>query len=312
MSPLSAFERRHELSPSRRILLSITMWIFGISTTLLLVGFWGRAVTIDQATVTETAQAVVDAEVARDRMYDWIEDAVAGSQSVGSAEAGELIAGIRNRPEMSMAIDNVIGAFVGALFTPQGESAVIDLETAIAPAVPIIVEQLSERDLPVDQVALVSALGDAAAIELDTEGAVGIASTMTDARTFVTRVVVLAFLTMMLSGAAALMIAKQRFVMLRTLSLRVLLSALSFAVLFRLGAWALDPNGGRSPIATGGSIVLGSNGHVFMIIAAIAAVVGGFGAWAAWRRRNRPLDDEITIEMFLGSRDDDTRELVSV
>ena len=105
--------------------------------------------------------------------------------------------------------------------------------------------------------------------------------------------------------------------MLRTLSMRVLLSALSFAVLFRLGAWALDPNGGRSPVATGGSIVLESNGHVFIIIAAVAAVVGGIGAWVAWRRRTRLLADDITIEMLTtgfdsASDSDDTRELVVV
>ena len=198
MSPLSAFERRHQLSPFRRIMLSIMMWVFGISTTLLLVGLWGRAVTIDQATVTESAQAVVDAEVAKDRIYAWIGDAVVESQSVGSAEAEALIAEIQTRSEVSVAINNVIGAFVGALFTPEGESAVIDLETAMAPAVPVIVEQFSERDLPVDEAALVSALGDAATIELDTEGAAGVASAMSDARALVSRVVVLAFLTMML------------------------------------------------------------------------------------------------------------------
>ncbi len=302
-------------------MLSIVMWIFGISTSLLLVGLWGRAVTVDQATVTESAQTVVDAEVAKGRIYDWIRDAVVDSQSVGSTEAEAVITEIQTRSEVSVAINNVVGAFVGALFTPEGESAVVDLETAISPAVPVIVEQLSEHDVPVDEGALVHALGDAATIELDTDGAARVASAMSDARALVSRVVVLAFLMMMLSGAAALVLAKQRFVMLRTLSLRVLLSALSFAVLFRVGAWALDPNGGRSPVATGGSIILGSNSHVFVIIAAVAAAVGGIGGWVAWRRRKRFLAEDITIEMFTASSgggsynsvsDDDTRELLPV
>lgn len=264
----------------------------------------------------ESAQAVVDADVATDRIYDWIGDAVSGSQSVGSAEADALVTAIRNRPEVSRAINDVIGAFVGALFTPEGEPAVIDLESAIAPAVPVIVDGLSERGLPIDEAALVLALDDASMIKLDTKGAADVAAVMRDARALVSRVVVLAFLTMMLSGAAALAISKQRFVMLRTLSLRVFLSALSFAVLFRLGAWALDPNGGGSPIATGGSILLGSNGDVFITIAVIAAVVTVFGAWVARQRRKGYLADDITIEMFAAGSgfvsDDDTRELVSV
>jgi hypothetical protein len=55
----------------------MVLWAFGMATTLLLVGLWGRAETHDQVTVQETARSAVNAEIASDRIYSWIEDGVA-------------------------------------------------------------------------------------------------------------------------------------------------------------------------------------------------------------------------------------------
>jgi hypothetical protein len=285
------------------------MWVFGLSTTLLLLGLWGRAVVVDEQTVTETAMAVVDAEVAQDRIYEWIEEAISQSQSIGSADAEAAIAQLRQRPELENAIEQVIGTFVSALFAAPGEAATIDLEAALAPAVPVVLAQLSSQDLPVDEEAFRAALEDASAVHLDTGGAAGIAEAVENARTFLSQVVVLAIVAMVASAAAALALSEERYAMLRTLSIRVLLSSLSFGVLFRLGAWALDPDAGGSPVANGGSVLLGSNGHIFLFIAVVAAVIGGAGAWVAWQRGRSPMAS-VDPEPVLA--DDDTKELVSV
>jgi hypothetical protein len=89
----------------------------------------------------------------------------------------------------------------------------------------------------------------------------------------------------------------------------VLLSALSFAVLFKVGSWALDPERGGTPVASGGSIILASNGHTFIVIAVIAAAVGIAGGWVAWKRQRARLEAPIA-ESDLS--DDDTKELVAV
>lgn len=297
-------------------MLSVTMLIFGISTSLLLLGVWGRAVTTDQGTVAKSAQAVVDADAATDRIYDWIEDSISGSQFAGADEADAMVTEIRKRPEVSRAINDVIGAFVGALLAPEDGSAVIDLEAAIGPAVPAIADGLTRSGLPIDEASLALALDDASAIRLDTNGAGKYVTVIHTARALVSRVVVLASLTMMLAAGVALLIANERAVMLRTLAQRVLFSALSFAALFRLGSWALDPSGGGSPIASGGSILLGSNGEVFVVIAIIAAAVSGLGAWMVRRRRKRYNMIDLTVEGFPvrsgGVADDDTRELIWV
>ncbi|MDA2979240.1 MAG: hypothetical protein O3B42_05690 [Actinomycetota bacterium] len=302
---------------ARRGTLSIVMWVFGLSTTMLLVGLWGRAVTVDEQTVTESAMAVVDADLAQDRIYEWIEGAITQSQSIGSADAEASIAQLRQRPEFERAIDNAITGFVSALFAPPGEPAVVDLEAALAPAVPVVVDQLSSQDVSVDEAALRAALGDVSGVQVDTGGAADLAEAVDGARTFLSQVVVFAFFAMMASAAAALALSDERYAMLRTLSIRVLLSSLSFAVLFRLGAWALDPDGGRSPIASGGSVLLGSNGHVFLFIAFVAAVVGSAGAWVAWQRRRWPAtavtSDAMDTDLAdINFSDDDTKELLPV
>jgi hypothetical protein len=294
---------------TRRGTLSVVMWVFGLSTTLLLVGLWGRAVTVDETTVAESAKAVVDAEIAQDRIYDWIGDAITETQNVGNDTASAVISELRNRPELTTAIDDIVEGFVAALFAPEGRSTVVDLQSAIAPVLPIVVGELSEHDVAVDEGLLEGALGEAPAIELDTGEAAGVAAVVRDARTLVSRVVLFAALVMLLAGSAAIALAEKRFAMVRTLSIRVLLSAISFAVLFRLGSWALDPDGGGTPVANGGSIILGSNSHVFLFIALGAAVVGTAGGWVAWKRqRVRP----APVVALTDTTEDDTRELISV
>lgn len=287
------------------------MWVFGLSTTLLLVGLWGRAVTVDQTTVQESAQAVVDADVAQDRIYEWIEEAIVETSSAGPSEVDQLVESWRSRPEFNRAIDTIVTDFVGALFAPAGSTAVIDVREAIEPLLPVIIGDLQERSLPVEEEAFVEAFDEASVLELDTGSAEAVSTIVQEARGFLTRVVLVSFLMMVLSAVAALILADENYAMLRTLAIRVTLSAISFAILFRLGAWALDPDGGRSPIATGGAVVLGSNGYVFIVIAAVAALIGAVGAWVAWQRRqswrrvDAPIGDLIET-------DDDTREFVTV
>jgi len=300
------------------------MWVFGLSTTLLLVGLWGRAVTVDQSTVAASAQAVVDADVAQDRIYEWLEGAIAGTEEIGSEQAALLIDTWKERPEFDEAIDNIIGSFVGALFAAPGSEPAVDIREAVAPAVPVILEELANQNLPVDESTVVAALDDASAIQLDTGGAGNVAAVVQEARTMLSRVVVLSLVMMVISGIAALILAEENYAMLRTLAIRVALSAVSFAVLFRLGSWALDPDGGRSPIAAGGSIVLGSNGHIFLVIAIIATMVGAVGAWVAWNRKvaaramtlpaRQPGVAQSNADAPQSSAlvDDDTKEFVTV
>lgn len=283
------------------------MWVFGLSTTFLLLGLWGRAVSLDQPTVAESAATVVDADIARDRVLAWVEDAMVQAGAVEPDRAALVLERVEGSAEMRQAIDNVVDEFVAALFAPSGEDPTIDIGAAIAPAVPVITAELEAADAPVDDETLGDLLA-ATAMELDTGEAAGLATIVREARSFVTQAVLLALAIMLASGTGAVLLADERYAMLRTLAVRVLLSALSFAVFFRIGGWALDPSRGRSPVIGGTSILLGSNGHVFLIAAVAAALVATGGGWIAWNRKRRPVGTNTPTV----AADDDTRELVSV
>lgn len=306
MSTQSAPESSRRASTTRRGALSVVMWVFGISTTLLLIAMWGRAVTVDQATVAESAAVIVDSEIVQNRVADWMEDAMVQTQAISPEDAGAVIRNVRSTPQMDTAIHNLAAAFVEALFAPEGTDPVVDVRAAMQPAIPVIADEFAQRNLPISE-SMIGAVLDANDLTMDSGENDGAVSVAREARTLVSTAAVVALSVMMLAGATAVWLSDENFVMVRTLGTRVLVSALSFAVIFRLGGWALDPARGRSPIAGSAGVLLGSNGHVFLITAMLAAAVAAIGGWTAWRRRATG-----PVPRIKHRSEDDTRELVTV
>lgn len=291
---------------ARRGTLSVVLWAFGLATTLLLVGLWGRAVTHDQPTIQASARSAVSAELATDRIYGWIEDAVVSSGDVDPTAAGQAMADFEDRPEVEAAIGALVDQFVTALFVEEGEAADVELTDTLAPIVPLIVSALAEHDQAIDEAVVAAALAQAEQIDLASGEAATIATVADDARSLLSVIVVLASLVLLSTGSSAVWLSADRPSMVRLLATRVVLSALSFLVLFRVGAWVLDPERGGGPIASGGSILLGSNAHVFLLVAAAGGVVASGIAWYVWhaKRMSRIRNDASDV-------DDDIRELVS-
>jgi hypothetical protein len=86
---------------------------------------------------------------------------------------------------------------------------------------------------------------------------------------------VIAATAMLLAGATAVALSDDRVRMARSLAVKLAVSGFTFAIVLRLGAWAVDPGGGRAPFAAGGAVLLRSNGGVLLTIAGVgtAAVV---------------------------------------
>ncbi|MCL1601507.1 MAG: hypothetical protein M3112_08240 [Actinomycetia bacterium] len=290
---------------ARRGSLSMVLWAFGLATTLLLVGLWGRAVTHDQATVQESARSVVNAEIASDRIYSWIEEGVGSATEVDSVTTQRVISGLRDHPEVERAVDALVGQFIGALFSADGGETTVELTDTLAPVVPLLVLGFAAFDVSVDEAVVSAALVEAESIDLETGDIATVARVVDSARALLSLIVVLSAVILVVTGSTAVWLSEDSLAMIRTLATRIVLSALSFAVLFRVASWALDPDGGGSPIARGGSILLGSNSDIFFAAAfAGAAVASGVG-WVAWRRRRRGGDSLPSSE-----QDTDTRELV--
>lgn len=293
---------------ARRGTLSVVLWAFGLATTLLLVGLWGRAVTHDQPTVQASVRAVVDAGVATDRIYSWIAEGVATSSHVDAATAEQVVIDLREHPEIEAAVGSLIDQFVVALFTPEGEVATVELADSLGPVVPLVVAGLAARDVNVDESALTAALENTETIDLETGDAATIIDVVDDARSLLSLIVVLSGATLLLAGSCAVWLSENGPEMVHRLATRILISALSFAFLFKVGSWALDPKRGGSPIAGGGSILLWSNENVFIFVAAVAASVVGGGVWLVQRRTDRSRNERTPVAEL----DTDTRELVGI
>lgn len=288
----------------RTTVLPIVLWAFGFATTMLLIGMWGRTVAVDSPTVQETAKTVVDSGLARERIYDWLEAGLATASGADSETARALATAVADRPEFSRAADAIIDDFIAGLFAEEGEDPVLHVEEALAPLVPVVVAEADQRDLPVEPSRIEEALDAASVIQLDTGEARTVAAVVDEAHGFLTLIVLLAGSAMVVAGTVAVALAERPYAMVRTLGTRVVVSAFTYAILFRVGSWALDPQRGRSPVLGGGSVLLGSNSHVFVVAGIVAAVIAATAGWIAWRRSRTPTAQR--------REDDDTRELVPV
>lgn len=267
---------------------------------------WGRTVAVDDSTIEESARTIVDSDLAADRINSWFEDGIATAADVNSETARSVVAAIESQPEYQDAVDSIIGAFVDGLFAPRGNAPRIDIDGALTPLVPVVVGELARRDVPVEADRIEGVLDDAGVVELDAGEAASVAAVVGDARVFLTQIVAMSLLGMLLAGTVAVSLASERYAMVRQLSTRVVVAALSYAVVLRVAGWALDPSRGRSPIAGGAAVLLSSNSQVFLLLGTVAAGVAALGYRLAWRSR-----DALRVESQ-DVVDDDTRELASV
>jgi hypothetical protein len=274
---------------------------------MLLVGMWGRTVAVDAATVEQAAQTIVDADLATQRIESWLERGLGTAMTADAGQVADVAASIAARPEFDAAVDVIIADFVSGLFADPGEDPVVAIDDALAPLLPVVVDEARSRDIPVEPASIEQMLETASSIPIDTGEAASVASVVRDARTLLTWIVVLAAGGLLVTGALAVMLSERRYAMVRTLAIRVVISALTYALFFRVAAWALDPERGRSPVLGGGSVVLASNGHIFVIAGVLAAVVAAWGGTVAFRRARR-----VPAVPLPPVSDDDTRELVAV
>lgn len=290
----------------RRSTLGVVLWAFGLSTTLFLIGMWGRAVVLDEATVSSSVRTALEAETVADQLYTWLADGLeeAGGLPAGDVQAG--IAGLRELPETDAVIGDLLDQVVGAVMAPAGSEPVIDLAETLRPLVPVIESGLEGRGYAVEDGAVGNALDQLDPVELETEQFVGFAAVAEDAGSALTLVVVLTLSSLLVAGAVAIVLSDDRVVMMRSLLTRVAVSGLSYAVIFNVGGWVLSPEGGRSPLLASGGILLRSNAHVFLLMAGGTALLA-VTIWALSRRR--PADPAVSA----GDGDEEpTRELVTV
>jgi hypothetical protein len=272
---------------TRTVSLAVVLWLFGLSTTVLLIGLWGRSVATDEVTLETSARAVLESELVNDRMDEWIGDAMAVAADRAPDDIAGAVADVTSSRAFRNVLDDLVDQSVAAALAPPGEAVTIDLSGSVEAMVPGVVEALSRSGVEVDRDVIradVAALADVVLASPRSRDGAGAARS---AAQILTWVFVFGLGGLAVNGAAAILLAPDRLRQARSLGVRLAVSAVTFAIILRIGAWAVDPRGGRSSIRTGGSVLLASNGHVPVLVALVAGAMVACATYVLVRRRRR-------------------------
>ena len=269
---------------ARAVSLAIVLWAFGLATTTLLVGLWGRTITADQSTLEASSRAALTTEVVTDRVHSWLADAMTTTAGAVDPAISRTVEAITASPEATQAVDQILEQIVQAALAEPGTRAAIEIGPALEPLVPIVMTELAANGLAVPVEEVNRAIEGAATAVLDTEESSTITGAAVRARSILTTVFVAGLAALVVFGSLAVALADRHLAMVRQLAIRLAASAATFTILLRLGAWAMDPSQGRSPLASGGSVLLGSN-HIVLFLVAAAALCVAVSASVVIRRR---------------------------
>ncbi len=237
----------------------------------MLGSLWGRAVAGDEKVLAEAAGAAANADWLADQVAVWLGDAVAEAGALPEPETQAAIRAVWTDPEARAAVGDLVGQAVAAGLAPPGAEVVIDPAAAILPVVEEIASSLAAAGVqatPAEVRSYVEQIEPVVAVAAPGAGA----GSLRRVRSVLTTALAVAAAVMAVAAASALAIADDRWAIVRSLALRATLTALGFAVMLRVGAWALDPSGGAAPLRQGGAILLGSQLGVLWWFAAVAAV----------------------------------------
>lgn len=274
-------------SRPRRVTLAVALWVFAISTTVLLVGIWGRSVTGDEATLQAGAEAVLETEVVTDRVGEWLAEGLAAADGVEAAGVSAAVEAVDQMPAAQRAVDDIVDQVVTAALAPPGSSPSIDVAAALGPVVPDLLRELEANGVATSTTEVEAALEVVDTLTLPVEPSSDSGGVAREAQAVLTKVIVVGLLGMLVGGIVAIAVSDDRWGRMRSLASRVAVSAFTFAILLQIGRWATDPQGGRSPLAAGGGVLMGSNWQVLLVVAA-GGVAVAFAAGVAVRRTSRP------------------------
>ena len=257
-------------------------WAFGISLSVLLVSIWGRAVVTDTDALAESLAPLAQTDAVVELVADWM-----GDEMVESGIPPEMVdPTVRYFVESSAvgeAADELAAEVVAAAASTDPEGSSIDVRALLAPAVPEVTLGLGGLGIETTEATVrgvVEGLEPMTIRAADQPAWVGPAS---ETASRLGTASLLAVVALLVFGWGFVALSEDRVSGLRSLFQRVAVGALSFAVFLRLGAWVIDPSGGRAPIPQTISNLAESKWLIPLQIAAVAAIV----AWAIYLTRRR-------------------------
>lgn len=250
---------------------------------MLLVGIWGRAVVVDTNELVDTLTPLAASDMVAERISSWVEAELvrSGLDPGGAAATTDQVLA---HPAVGPLLEHLVAQGVEAAASADPDGASLDVASVLLPATDQIVGGLNEAGVPVtaDQVqAALSRLDPIVIREPADRPFIGASSPLASN---LGAAALLSAVLMLLSATAYVAMSRDRMRAARSLLTRFALGALSFAVLLRIGAWLVDPAGGRAPIRESVALLAGSK---WMVPLAMGLASTGAAA-VAWMFRPRP------------------------
>jgi hypothetical protein len=263
----------------------VAAWVFGLASTVLLVGIWGRAVVVDTNELADTLSPLAAGDMVSDRLAIWLEAELvnAGVDGVGASVAADQVLA---HPSVGPVLEELVAEGVEAAASGDPSGGTIDVSAILLPASGQITAGLNQAGVPVtnEQVEAALARLDPLVIrDASDQPFVGAASPLA---ANLGTASMLGGLLMLFAGTAYIVMSMDRMRAFRALLTRFALGALSFAVLLRIGSWLVDPEGGRAPFRESFALLANSKWMVPLtigLVAMAAAIV-----FRVFRRRVRP------------------------
>jgi hypothetical protein len=259
--------------------------VFGLASTVLLVGIWGRAVVVDTNELADTLSPLAAGDMVSDRLATWLEAELveAGVDGVGASVAADQVLA---HPSVGPVLEQLVAEGVEAAASAAPTGASVDVAAILLPASGQITTGLNEAGVPVgtEQVeAALSQLDPLIVRDPSDRPFVGASSPLA---ANLGTAAMLGALLMLFSGTAYLAMSRDRMRAFRALLTRFALGALSFAVLLRLGSWLVDPEGGKAPFRESFALLANSKWLVPLTIGLVAMAAAVIAR--VFRRRIRP------------------------
>lgn len=260
-------------------------WVFGLASTVLLVGIWGRAVVVDTNELADSLSPLAAGDMVSDRLATWLEAELveAGVDSAGASMAADQVLA---HPSVGPVLEQLVAEGVEAAASADPTGASVDVAAILLPASGQISTGLNEAGMPVTTQQVEAALTQLDPLVVRDPSDRPFVGASSPLAANLGTAAMLGALLVLFAGTSYVAMSRDRMRAFRALLTRFALGALSFAVLLRLGSWLADPEGGRAPFRESFALLANSKwlvplsiGLVAMAAALIARVL---------RRRIRP------------------------
>lgn len=220
--------------------------MFGLASTVLLVGIWGRAVVVDTNELAESLSPLAASEIVAERISSWLETELvgAGLDSAGASSAADQILA---HPAVGPVLEHLVAEGVEAAASSDPGGATLDVAAVLVPATGQITNGLNQAGVPVTPGQVEATLAGLEPLVIRDPSDRPLVGASSPLASNLGTAAMLGAILMAVAGAAYVAMSRDRMRAVRSLLTRFALGAVSFAVLLRIGAWLIDPAGGRAP-----------------------------------------------------------------